>query len=194
MIEISSGCEYEYQEFKNINSDRGLVAQAEFQNCTFSQCDFSRSTFDGCRFYDCTFQSCDLSLMNPKDSSYRHSTLENCKLVGVDWAKASEGFSADFDNCIISLSNFFGMNLKKRRIVNCVAHEVDFSGSNMTGCDCRMTDFLNSTFSKTNLTKADFSKAKNYAIDYRINILTQAKFSLPEAVALLELLEIVVTD
>jgi fluoroquinolone resistance protein len=113
MIEISSGCEYEYQEFKNINSDRGLVAQAEFQNCTFSQCDFSRSTFDGCRFYDCTFQSCDLSLINPKDSSYRHSTLENCKLVGVDWAKASEGFSADFDNCIISLSNFFGMNLNE---------------------------------------------------------------------------------
>jgi fluoroquinolone resistance protein len=62
------------------------------------------------------------------------------------------------------------------------------------GCDCRMTDFLNSTFSKTNLTKADFSKAKNYAIDYRINILTQAKFSLPEAVALLELLEIVIAD
>ena len=60
--------------------------------------------------------------------------------------------------------------------------------------DCKLTDFAGSVFSKTNLTKADFSDARNYTIDVRANTIAKMKLSLPEALSLLETLEIMISN
>jgi hypothetical protein len=44
------------------------------------------------------------------------------------------------------------------------------------------------------LTKADFRKAFNYGIDFKFNNLKKAKFSLPEAIALLTSLDIILDN
>jgi fluoroquinolone resistance protein len=86
----------------------------------------------------------------------------------------------------------FWYEFKKMKLVNCIANEVDFSESNMTECDFTGTDFAESTFAKTNLTKANFTKAKNYSIDFRTNTLSKTKFSLPEVISLLDILDIII--
>jgi fluoroquinolone resistance protein len=192
MITIISGFEYENQEFKNVNLRQSLISRAEFQNCTFNKCDLSQSVFTECRFYDCTFQACDLSLVKLNGSYVRNSTFVGSKMIGINWIEASKQFSANFENCTINLSSFFGMSLKKMKLVNCIANEVDFSESNMTECDFTGTDFAESTFAKTNLTKANFTKAKNYSIDFRTNTLSKTKFSLPEVISLLDILDIII--
>jgi fluoroquinolone resistance protein len=193
MPEIQSDAEYTDREFETIDLKKVLIFQSEFQSCHFNRCDLSQSVFTECRFDDCTFQACDFSLVKFKDVHFRNSTFVGSKLVGVDWTGVLKTFSVDFRDCVISLSNFSAMNLKKRKIVNCVAHEVSFAETNMTECNCTMTDFAGSVFSKTNLTKADFSDARNYTIDVRANTIAKMKLSLPEAVALLETLGIVIS-
>jgi fluoroquinolone resistance protein len=193
MAEIQSDAEYVDRSFDSIDLKQVLISQSEFQSCDFNRCDLSQSVFADCRFDDCTFQSCDLSLVKFKSVHFRNSTFVGSKLVGIDWTGVSKTFSVDFRDCVLNFANFSVMNLKKRKIVNCIAHEVSFAESNMTECDCTMTDFAGSTFSKTNLTKADFSDARNYRIDVRTNTIDKMKLSLPEALTLLETLGIVIS-
>jgi fluoroquinolone resistance protein len=181
------------QDFDSIDLKKALISQSEFQNCHFNRCDLSQSVFTDCRFDDCTFQACDLSLVKFKEVHLRNSTFVGSKLVGIDWTGLSKTFSVDFRDCILNLSNFSAMNLKKRKIINCIANEVSFAESNMTECDCKLTDFAGSVFSKTNLTKADFTDARNYTIDVRANTIAKMKLSLPEALSLLETLGIIIS-
>jgi fluoroquinolone resistance protein len=194
MIKIESNSEYADREFDRIDLKQSLISHTEFQSCNFNRCDLSQSVISECRFDDCTFQSCDFSLIKLNGSYFRNSIFIGSKLVGIDWTELSKTFSTDFKDCVMNFSNFSMMNLKKTKIVNCIAHEVSFADSNMTECDCKMTDFAGSIFSKTNLTRADFSNARNYAIDVRNNDVTKAKFSLPEALTLLETLGVIISE
>ncbi len=193
MAEIQSDTEYVDREFDSINLKKVLISQSEFQRCHFNRCDLSQSVFTECRFDECTFQACDFSLVKFKDVYLRNSNFVGSKLVGIDWTGVSKTLSVDFKDCVLNLSNFSTMNLKKSKIVNCIAHEVSFAESNLTECDCNLTDFAGSVFSKTNLTKADFSDARNCAIDVRANTITKMKLSLPEALSLLETLDIIIS-
>jgi fluoroquinolone resistance protein len=194
MTKIQSQSEYEDREFDKLDLSQVRISNTDFQSCIFNRCDLSRSIFSECRFDDCIFQAGDFSLVKFKDSHFRNSSFIGSKLVGIDWTEVSRTFSVDFRDCVMNLSNFSGMNLKKRKLINCIAHEVSFAESNMTECDCTMTDFAGSIFSKTNLTKANFSHARNYSIDARNNTVTKLKLSLPEALILFEALGIVIVD
>ena len=49
---------------------------------------------------------------------------------------------------------------------------------------------MGTLFHNCDLSRSDFSGALNYSIDVRTNQVKQAKFSLPEAIALLQALDI----
>ncbi|MBU0570367.1 pentapeptide repeat-containing protein [Patescibacteria group bacterium] len=64
--------------------------------------------------------------------------------------------------------------------------------SNFVNVSFTNTDFEKSVFSKTNLAKANFNGAKNYYIDVRQNNIKKAHFSLPEALSLLNSLDVII--
>ena len=96
------------------------------------------------------------------------------------------------DSCAIS--SFFGLNLRSATIERCSAKETDFGEADLQGAVCRRTDFSGARFHGTNLERADLREAVNYAIDPRANKVKGARFSLPEAVALLRGLDIVIDE
>jgi fluoroquinolone resistance protein len=194
MIEITSDAEYHREEFNQVSLSKMPIARSDFQSCQFTRCDLSQLVISECRFDDCTFQSCDLSLIKPQDTNFRNCHFVGCKLVGINWTEAVKSFSVDFQDCMMHLSSFSGMNLKKIKIINCLATEVSFAETNMTEADCTMTDFSGSIFLRTNLTMADFTNARNYLIDVRTNTVTKARFSIPEAMSLLETLGIIIAE
>ena len=49
-------------------------------------------------------------------------------------------------------------------------------------------------FRQCNLTRANFEEATGYAIDVKLNEVSKARFSLPEAVSLLRSLDIVLVE
>lgn len=76
-------------------------------------------------------------------------------------------------------------------MVNCEAKETDFTDTDLSYGDFKNTDFEKSRFFKTNLSYADFKGAKNYFIDTKNNTLKKTRFSLPEALSLLNTLDII---
>ena len=179
-------------------SDQTLTA-IEFEECTFKECNFSNAVFAQCKFIDCHFIKCNLSLVNIAYSQFNEVLFSHCKIIGIDWTKASWPnlmlFSPiKFSQCIINDCAFFGLELKELVIESCKAHEVDFREGDFSQSDFSLSDFTNSLFSKTNLTKVNFTDASNYQIDIYTNTSTEAKFSRYEAVVLLVSLNIELID
>lgn len=123
------------------------------------------------------------------------TTFESCKVVGVNWAQVAWPniklhCPLQFFKCTLNHSTFLGLNLREIAMVECIAHDVDFREADLTQADLSYSDFTQSIFVNTNLTKANFTHAINYNINVFLNKVKGAKFMLPEAVNLLDGLEI----
>ena len=188
--------EYIDRSFKGVKALNQQLKFVEFEACRFTNGTFREASFHDCLFRDCLFKDCDLSLVQLKNSAFISTHFQACQIVGVNWSEANwdqRGFlkSVDFTQCVLNYSTFFGLDLHEASFTNCIAKEVDFAEANLTQANCTNTDFTGSRFHATNLSKADFRGATNYSIVPSANTLKKARFSLPEAVALLHGLDIV---
>lgn len=186
---------YINQNFKTVHLTATEIRAKEFDNCTFTQCNFSESAFLNCKFYECNFINCNLSMISVKGCAFFDTVFEETKAIGINWTQAAWpniklSSPLRFFKCVLNHCSFFGLFIREIAITECSAKEVDFREADCTEADFTDTDLENSLFGKTNLTRADFSTAKNYHIDVFENEIKKAKFSFPEAVSLLNCLGI----
>ena len=187
--------EYSEQIFKKVEFSNKQIHTKEFIECRFIECDFSGSVFQNCKFKECKFQQCNLGLLKLIDSSFTNTLFEDSKVIGVNWTEISWpkiklSCPIKFIKCDISLSTFIGLDLREIVIKECRACDVDFRETDLTKAELTYTDFAKSQFFETNLTSADLTHAKNYSIDIYQNKITKAKFTLPEALSLLDSIDI----
>lgn len=194
MAVFEDGEEYVEQQFANLTLIQEVVTAVTFEECTFTGCNFSETQFKRCIFRDCAFQNCDLSLLDVDYSTFQRSKWEQCKLIGVNWARVLRIERIEFHHCNLSYATFMELDLSRAVLTHCLAKEATFAETNLTGANCTHTDFSDSRFIHTNLTQADFRGARSYAIAADQNTLKQAKFSLPEAIALLDGLDIILEN
>ena len=182
-----------YQErLSKLSSSNETIKNKEFEECEFNECSFVDCKFEKCKFINCKFISCTLSAVTPTDCRFVEVNFSSSKVMGIDWTKAQHIEDISFEACQINYSNFRLLKLPKLKVVNSEAKEVDFTETGLEGSDFSDTDFEGSVFSKTNLTKANFRGAKSYYIDARYNKVKKAQFSLPEALSLLNSLDVII--
>lgn len=190
---------YDAQTFKDVTCQRETIRSKEFNTCVFRHCSLRETIFIDCIFRECRFEHSDLSLIQVKGCAFINTSFHECQLVGVnwtelDWERGRLLKPFDFHKCVLSYSTFIGLTLKQVSLTECICKDVDFAEADLTQADCRRTDFAASRFLNTNLTQADFTGARDYAIAPNLNQLKQTKFSLPEAMALLYGLDIILTE
>jgi fluoroquinolone resistance protein len=196
---IHSQTDHADQVFKDVHLERDQLVSNQFYDCEFVRCSFVESEFRNCRFVNCVFRHCDLSLARVPGSTFSATRFEESKVIGVNWTQAEWpatglGDPVGFFKSAISHSTFIGLRLKGIQIKDCVAADVDFREADLSQADLAGTDLSGSMFGNTDLTQADLSRARNYTIDPGQNVLSQAKFSLPEAMSLLYSLDIVLVE
>ena len=180
--------------FEDVDAKGEKLNGRRFENCSFKNCSFSDASFRDVTLIECKFDGCDLSNTQFTGARMRDSTFQDSKLIGINWASASALSGVSFQKCILNLSVFQSLDLRKCAIVDCAAREADFSETNLSEANLRGTDFSGARFSNTKLEKADLRNAVNYAIDPNENRIKKAKFSLPEAMSLLQGLGIEVEE
>jgi fluoroquinolone resistance protein len=164
----------------------------EFEDCEFNGCSLIDCKFHKCKFINCKFVDCILSAINAVDSSFIGITFSKCKVIGFDWTKVARFQDLEFRDSIINYSNFKMLKCREIKMENCEIKEADLTEADLTDSVLAGTDFENTIFFKTNLTRADLRGARNYSIDIRNNILKKAMFSIPEALSLLGSLDIII--
>ncbi len=200
-MELEAAQRYDSQQFIGLTYRNTVIQSKEFYDCTFKNCQFGETVFQSCVFNNCLFEECDLSLAKLPYSTFQETRFTRSKLVGINWTEANwthQGLLkkkfVDFDRCALDYGVFIGLTLVDSQMRQCSAREVAFEDADLTGADCAETDFAASRFVGVNLTKADFTGASNYAINAQLNTLHKTKFSLPEAVALLRSLDIILVE
>jgi len=196
--EIVDGEQYEGARYMRITAEQRDFAGVDFTDCLFDHCVFTECAFARCSFTDCRFVHCDLSIASFVGTRFTDVRFASCKLIGIDWAKAGDSrlsklsLAVGFDNCLLNYGSFFGLALRRVRLAGCIAREADFRDADLTEAVCTGTDFTGSKFLHTNLTKANFTGATGYAINPTANVVTKARFSLPEAISLLSGFDVVI--
>jgi uncharacterized protein YjbI with pentapeptide repeats len=185
---------YYKKTFTGLTFTNAKIQNKEFEECFFEKCIFIECIFDKCRFIDSSFMGCSMSAIKPFNSQFINIVFKDSKIMGFDWTKTQNTRLLSFERCDISYSNFSYLKIPEIKLLECVAKEVNFNEADLTNAVFTKTDLSNSIFSNTNLTKADFRKAFNYSIDFKFNNLKKAKFSLPEAIALLTSLDIILDN
>lgn len=167
------------------------VADMEYDNCTFKNCNFANASLTGSRFYETAFVDCNLSNADLSGVSLQDVTFTDCIMPGLHFDKCNTfGFAVSFRNCQLNHSVFYKMQLGKTSFAGSQLQRVDFTEATLKNVSLQHCDLLNAVFENTNLEKADLTNAKNYSIDPEINKIKGAKFSLPDVVGLLTVYEI----
>jgi uncharacterized protein YjbI with pentapeptide repeats len=195
---IEAGSRYGDVVFRGVDLEGRAVASSEFEECRFVGLRLKEAEVRECRFLECTFSQCDLSLVRVPGSTFSACRFEDSKMLGVNWTEARWPekrlwVPIGFERCVLNHSTFLGLDLRTVRVVDSTAHDVDFREADLTEATFAGTDLSGALFGGTNLTGADLSSAEGYRIDPRQNTLKGARFSLPEAISLLDGLEIRLT-
>ena len=188
---FSNNTEFYEQNFSSLSHPSTIIEDKLFEQCQFINANFSESQFIRCKFVDCEFNNCNLSAVKFKASLFNNVTFFESKVIGVNWTmlnwpliRLSSPFH--FYNSILSHSSFYGLELQELVIEACIAHDVDFREADLRRANFKLTDFEKSQFVHTKLNAADFTEAHSYSIDPTKNEIRKAKFSLPDAIHLLD--------
>lgn len=186
---------YTDETFSKLTLEEERIRGISFRNCQFKECKFLGTIFSKVKFSDCDFDSCDLSLSKFPGCTFSEVSFKNSKLAGINWTELSWPLikltsPIYFYNSNISHSSFFGLELADLLIEECKANDVDFREANLNHASFVGSDLQSSLFMHTNLKHADFTNAINYSIDVQFNEITQASFSFPDVIALLQHMDI----
>jgi fluoroquinolone resistance protein len=199
MTPLQSDTQYQDQSFEALKLNRARIESSAFLDCRFHRCSMVEAVLRSCRFHRCTFTGCDLSLAEVAGSVFVSVQFEECKLAGINWTKASYnqpsiGKPLSFKKSILNHSTFISLPMQGTKIIECMAHEVDFREADLSDSSFTGTDLHGSLFGNTTLHSADLRSARNYRIDPTENSLKDARFTLPEAMSLLYTLDIQLDD
>jgi len=167
------------KNFDKENFTQTYLQKGEYENCVFSQCDFSNSDLCEIKFIDCEFKGCDLSLAKINGTAFRDVKFKECKMLGLRFDACHDfGLAFSFEGCVVNHCSFVARKLKKTIFKNSKLQEADFTDSDLTGAVFEGCDLNRTIFENTILEKADLRTAFCYSIDPETNKIKRAKFSL----------------
>ena len=152
--------------------------ETNYYECTFDKCNFSDKPIGRVIFEKCTFKECNLSLVKTSNTSWLDVLFTDCKMTGINFSLSNRfGLSVEFHNCLLSYAFFTEMKLKGTRFIGCDLQNTDFMETDLSNAVFKDCDLCYASFHHTNLEKADFTTARNYALNPAANRLKKAKFS-----------------
>ena len=173
--------------FKNLDFSKQYLPKTSYENCVFTGCNFADGYLDNQNFMECTFVDCNLSNANISHTQFNAVVFNHCKMMGLRFEEANNFLmNFTFNHCVLQLSSFAGLSLKKTHFLDCKLIEVDFTKADLTQSIFAKCDLHRATFQDTILEKVDFTTAYNFNIDPEINRLKNAVFTLKEVPGLLK--------
>ena len=181
------------ERFENQNFTEEPPKYTDFEECTFTNCDFSSLDISGLKFVDCAFTGCNLSMVKTFDTVFSDVRFTNCKMLGIRFEDChAVGASYEFDHCQLDYASFYQQHLKGKTIISCQFKEADFTESDVSRTRFDDCDFRLARFDRTNIEGSDFRTSYNYSISPMTNRIKKAKFSLNGVVGLLDDFDVVI--
>lgn len=169
---------YDHQTFDKSDYSLHSIEKGAYENCLFRHCNFSEVDVSGLNFIDCRFEDCNLSIAKISNTTFNNVHFSRCKILGLKFENCNPFlFEVHFTGCILNLSSFYKIKLKKTRFESCSLREVDFTQADLTEASLEQCDLSGAVFDFTTLFKTDFRTSFNYSIHPETNKIKKARFS-----------------
>jgi fluoroquinolone resistance protein len=190
-----NGSYFENEEFNDIKLDGEVLSDYEFVDCDFTNCSLENCKLIGCSFTSCTFGKCNVSNLTTQSSTIRYAEFSNCNLVGIDWSALNSMDSisepiSKLQSSYLKYNTFSSMTFRKIHFTDSTLQDSVFSDCDLVECSFKKCTLDRTEFFKCDLRKADFRDATGYQIDITTSKIKGAQFSYPEAINLLNCLDI----
>ncbi len=183
---------FENQTFEKIDFTKEALGQ-EHESCIFSQCNFVGANLSNIKFSECEFVGCNMSNVIVTNTALRDVAFHDCKLLWVGFGNCDSFlFVVSFENCMLNLSSFHRMKMRKTQWKKCSLHEVSFIETDLSESVFDECDFSQALFQNTILEKADFRTSYHYIINPEINKIKKAKFAQSGIAGLLQSYDITI--
>ncbi|MEY2917320.1 MAG: hypothetical protein RIS73_1034, partial [Bacteroidota bacterium] len=104
----------EEKTFNHIDFTEKALSEGNYENCIFINCNFSNVNLSRIIFSECEFTACNLSMAKLSQTAFRDITFKDCKLLGLHFDHCNQFITGlSFYNCIINISSFYKLKLKK---------------------------------------------------------------------------------
>lgn len=163
-------------------------SRSELSGYDFTELNLTDAALKGAVFLDCKFTNCNLANVAMTNVVFRSVLFDNCNVMGINWIEVRANSDYGFIGCKLDYACFQSVDLRGMKFENCSIREADFTSANLSKSSFKNSTLSGTSFAHANLEKADFRGARNYFIDPKFSKLKEAKFSFPEAVALIEAL------
>ncbi len=165
----------------------------EYEQCSFTNCNFENQDLSGIQFIDCFFTECNLSLVKTNATAFRNVHFTDCKLLGIRFDTCNSfGLSFQFDQCQLNHCSFFNRKITQTIFRDSQLEGVDFSECDLSGALFDNCNLQHAVFDQTQLDKADFRTAYNYSINPEINRMKKTAFSVAGIAGLLDKYDIII--
>lgn len=160
--------------------------RSELSGFDFTELNLTDASLKSAIFVDCKFSTCNLANISLMNVVFRNVIFENCNLMGINWTEVRANGDYNFFGCKLDYGCFQSVDLRGTKFENCSIREGDFAGANLSKASFKASTLTGTSFTNANLEKSDFRGARGYYIDPRFAKLKEAKFSFPDAIALIE--------
>ena len=108
------------KRFEKINFLETELPTGEYDGCRFVGCQFANADLSHSLFSECTFDQCNFSLTKLSRTAFRAVQFTGCELLGLHFDTCNEFlFTVGYEQCVIRLSSFHKLKLKKTVFRNC---------------------------------------------------------------------------
>lgn len=154
------------------------LAVADYDGCSFEQCNFTNTDLSGITFSDCSFVDCDLSNAKLVKTGFKDVRFRGCKLMGLHFEDCDPFLlQMRFQQCILNLSCFYQVKIPKTVFEDCSMKEVDLTAADVSQSLFSNCDLSGALFDDTRLEKSDLRTAFGYVMDPDKNKIRKARFS-----------------
>ncbi|WP_339630957.1 pentapeptide repeat-containing protein [Bizionia echini] len=169
------------------------LPKAEYNNCQFIDCEFSEAFLSYIAFTECEFINCNLSSAKVKDASFNDVVFKGCKLQGVLFQYCNPFLLAlSFENCVLNLSTFNDLKLKKTLFNSCMLKQTDFSNTDLSYSTFLKCNLEHASFYNANLSYTDFTTSQNITLNPEFSNLKSARFSSENVLGLLKCYKLII--
>lgn len=166
------------KHFTDIFYKRDDLNLKEFEECTFTGCNFSETNSIGLAFIDCTFTDCLFTGAQLNHTAYRTVHFIGCELLDVNFAMSDKLiFEVHFKECTLDFSKFYGLKMNAATFTSCSLIAVDFMACNLVNVLFDDCDLRRAEFDQADAGKCDFRTARHYTIHPEKTKLKKAVFA-----------------
>lgn len=160
--------------------------KADYENCTFKTCDLANIDLSRSSFVDCEFLDCNLSNAKILETSFQDCYFKNCKMLGLRFDSCNTfSLSMQFQNCNLSESVFFGLDLQKSNFNACELGHCDFGDAKLNNISLKDSNLKGCIWGNTHLDKANLQGVQNLELNPQENHIQGIKLQAESLIGLL---------